>query len=243
MGSSPLLVDGLLVVLVDHYGESYLLGVDPATGANRWRTKRDAAVNWTSPAAARVGGKTQILAAGTHTLKGYDAATGAELWTVQGLQVQCIPSPVVSGEHALAVSGRDAHTLCVRLEGARGDCTTTHVDWKSKSGATFVPSPVCLGEYYYYVEDNGWGNCLRTATGERVWRERMNGKFSASLLAGDGKVYFTSEAGVVTVVRAGPKFEILGRNDVGENLVATPAAAGGRLYLRGDKHLYCISEK
>jgi outer membrane protein assembly factor BamB len=243
MGSSPLLVDGLLVVQVDHWGESYLLGVDAATGANRWRTKRDAAVNWTSPAVARVRGRTEVLAAGTHTLKGYDAATGAELWTVHGMQTQCIPSPVVQGERVYAVSGREHFTLCVRLDGAAGDLTTTHVDWKARSGGTFVPSPVCLGDHYYYVEDTGWANCLRTDTGERVWRQRMNGKFTASLVAADGKVYFTSEAGVVTVVRAGPKFEVLGRNDVGEGLMASPAVAGGRLFLRGDKHLSCIGTK
>jgi outer membrane protein assembly factor BamB len=141
-----------------------------------------------------------------------------------------------------AGSGRDHFTLCVRLDGPAGE-RTRPVDWKARSGGTFVPSPVCLGEHYYYVEDTGWGNCLLAATGERVWRERLAGKFSASLLAGDGKVYFTSELGVVTVVKAGPKFEVLARNDVGESLVATPAAAGGGLYLRGDKHLYCIGDK
>ncbi len=243
IASSPLLVDGLLIVQVDHWGESYLLGVDAATGANRWRTKRDAAVNWTSPATARIGDRTEVLAAGTHTLKGYDAATGAERWTVHGMQTQCIPSPVVHHGRAYAVSGREHFTLCVRLDGPAGDRTATHIDWKARSGGTFVPSPVCLGDFYYYVEDTGWANCLRADTGERVWRQRMNGKFSASLVAGDGKVYFTSEAGVVTVVKAGLRFEVLARNDVGESLVASPAVAGGRLFLRGDRHLFCIGGK
>lgn len=119
MASSPLLVGGLLVVQVDHWGKSYLLGVDAATGANRWKTTRDASVNWTSPAAVRVQGKSQIIAAGTYVLKGYDAETGHALWSVQGLQMQCIPSPVVQGERVYAISGRDFYTLAVHSTAAR----------------------------------------------------------------------------------------------------------------------------
>jgi outer membrane protein assembly factor BamB len=243
MAASPLLVDGLLVVQVDHWGRSYLLGVDAATGANRWRTERDASVNWTSPVAARVRGKTQILAAGTYVLKGYDAGSGAELWSVRGLQMQCIPSPVVCGDRVFAVSGRDFYALAVRLNGSKGDLTDSHVLWKVRSGGAYVPSPLCLGEYCYYLEDNGWANCLKADSGERVWRERVSGKYSASPVAGDGKLYFANEQGVVTVVEAGAQFRVLGRNELGEALVASPAIAGGRLFLRGDKHLWCIGGK
>jgi outer membrane protein assembly factor BamB len=121
--------------------------------------------------------------------------------------------------------------------------TETNVAWKVPSRGAYVPSPVCVGEYYYFLEDNGWANCLRADSGERLWRERMPGKYSASPVAGDGKVYFANEAGLVTVVEAGPKFRVLARNELGETLVASPAVAGGRLYLRGDRHLYCIGEK
>src|SRR5438128_7139688 len=91
MAASPVLVGDLLVVQVDHWGESYLLGMDTATGANRWRTVRQASVNWTSPLAVRVKGRTQIVAAGTYQVKGYDAKDGSELWSVRGLEMQCIP--------------------------------------------------------------------------------------------------------------------------------------------------------
>jgi outer membrane protein assembly factor BamB len=244
MAASPVLVGDLLVVQVDHWGQSYLLGVDAATGANRWKTNRDASVNWASPLAVKVDGKTQIVASGTYAVKGYSAQTGEELWTVQGMQMQCIPSPVASGDHVYAVSGRDHFTLAIRLDGARGDLTKTHITWKAKSGAAYVPSPVVHGGYYYFVEDNGWGHCLRTDTGERVWRERLGGnKYSASPLLADGKIYFASEDGTVTVIKAGPTFEVLARNDLGEPIVASPAVSGGRIFLRGDKHLYCIGEK
>ena len=116
--------------------------------------------------------------------------------------------------------------------------------WKVRSGGANIPSPVLWDGLYYFVEDNGLGNCLKADSGESLWRERLGGrKYSASPVAGDGKIYFTSEDGKVTVVKAGPKFEELARNDVGELVVASPALSQGRLFLRGDKHLYCIGKK
>src|SRR5262249_2352669 len=159
---------------------SYLLGMDTATGATRWKTERETTVNWSSPVAARVKGKTQILTSGTFKVKGYDAETGTEVWSVTGVQEQCIPTPVVHGDLAYVVSGRDHYSLAIHLDGARGDLTETHVKWKTPSGATYTTSPVYYGGHYYYVEDTGWGNCLDAATGEVLWRQRLGGKYHAS---------------------------------------------------------------
>jgi hypothetical protein len=242
MAASPVLSGDLLVVQVDHPGASYLLGVDAATGANRWRTKRDASVNWSSPLPVTVGKKLQIVAAGTYTLRGYAADTGGELWSVQGLQMQCIPTPVASGNRLFAAGGRNSRVLSIRLADARGDLTKTHIAWTARSG-TNIPSPLVLDGLCYCAEDGGFANCFKADGGERVWRERLSGgKYSASPVAGDSKVYFASESGRVTVVRAGPKFEVLARNDVGESVVASPALSQGCLFLRGDRHLYCIDE-
>ena len=245
MAASPILVNDMLVVQVDHHGQSYLMGVDAATGVNRWRKERDATVNWASPFPVKVAGKTQIVAAGTYALKSYSAEAGEELWSVQGLQMQCIPTPVVLGDRLLAMGGRDFTALSIRLDGGRGDLTKTHVAWQVKSGGANIPSPVVLDGLLYFIEDNsGFANCLRADTGERVWRERLGGrKYSASPVAADGKLYFTSEDGLVTVIKAGPKFEVLAKNDVGELVVASPALSQGRIFLRGDKHLYCIGDK
>src|SRR6516164_1233601 len=121
MGASPILVGDLLVVLVDHWGQSYLLGVDAKTGATRWKTNRDASVNWSSPVAVKAKDRTHIVVIGTHQVKGYDAADGAELWKVDGMMMQCIPSPVAEGNIVYAVSGRKGNTLAIRLDGARGE--------------------------------------------------------------------------------------------------------------------------
>jgi outer membrane protein assembly factor BamB len=240
MSASPILVGDLLVVQVDHWGQSYLLAVDRKTGVNRWKTARDASVNWSSPVAVAVNGRVQIIAVGTNHARGYSATDGKELWTVDGMDFQCIPTPVVSGQLLLVASGNG--TLAVRLDGRMGDLTSTHVSWKSKRGAPFVPSPVVYNGLLFLVDDKGGATCLNAVTGKQVWKERLSKPFQASLVAGDGKVYFTDVEGTVTVVKAGPRFEILARNQLGEMIVASPAVSGRQIFLRGQKHLYCIEE-
>jgi outer membrane protein assembly factor BamB len=240
MAASPLLVGDLLIALVDHWGPSYLLAVDTKTGATRWKTDRDASVNWSSPVAAVVNGKPQVIVTGTHEVRGYDAVTGSELWRVHGLEQECIPSPVVEGNMVYAVSGRKGVTLAIRLDDRRGDVTATNVVWKSRRGAPYVPSGLCLGGRYYLVDDEGFGTCLDATTGAEIWRERMGGRYQASLAAGDGKVYFTNLEGVVSVVQAGPEFRLLAKNAVGESLVASPALSRGDIFLRGERHLFCV---
>jgi outer membrane protein assembly factor BamB len=232
MSASPILADGMLLVQVDHFGESYLLAINAATGANRWKTKRDATVNWTSPLVVRGKGKARIVASGTYFLCGYDLATGSELWKVEGMNQQCIPTPVALGEQVFTLGGNNRQALCVGLDGKER--------WKVKSGANNIPSPVAVGKHVYFAEDSGFAVCLDAETGKRVWRDRLGSQQRASPVAGDGKLYFTGETGVVMVLRQGETFEQLAKNDVGETLVASPAIAGGRLYLRGDKHLFCI---
>jgi outer membrane protein assembly factor BamB len=242
MGASPMLVNDLLVVLVDHWGQSYLLGVEAKSGKTRWKTDRDASVNWSSPVAVTAHGKTHLVVTGTYQVRGYDAADGSELWRVQGMQMQCIPSPAVEGDLVIAVSGRKGNSLAIRLDNNRGDITATNIVWKSPKSCPFVPSGVCLGGYYYLVDDEGFGTCLDTSTGTEQWRQRMGGRYHAALTAGDGKIYFTNLDGVVSVVKAGPKFELLSRNTLGESVGASPAIAHGCLFLRGEKHLFCVGK-
>jgi outer membrane protein assembly factor BamB len=242
MGASPILVGDLLVVLVDHWGQSYLLGIDATTGGNRWKTNRDASVNWSSPVAVKAGGKTHLVVTGTYLVKGYDAADGAELWKVDGMMMQCIPSPVAEGDIVYAVSGRKGPTLAIRLDGAKGDLAK-NIIWRHTRGAPFVPSGLVYAGHYYLIDDEGFGTCLDAGTGAEVWRQRMGGRYQASLLAGDGKIYYTNLDGVVSVIKAGAKFELLSRNQLGEAVVASPAVSNGRLFLRGEKHLYCIEQK
>src|SRR5262249_48943122 len=155
--------------------------------------------------------------------------TGSELWSVQGLMhMQCIPTPVASGDRLFAVGGRDFTSLSIRVDDKRGDLTQTNLAWKVRSPGVNSPSPLVLDGVVYYVEDSGFAVCLKADNSERVWRERLaGGKYSASPVVADGKIYFTSESGTVVVAKTGAKFEILARNDVGELVVASPAVSQG----------------
>jgi outer membrane protein assembly factor BamB len=236
MGSSPVLVGDLLVVQVDHWSQSYLLGIDARSGANRWKTNRDTAVNWSTPLPVRVGGRTQLVTAGTEKARGYDAATGRELWSVGGLHLQCIPTPAASGDLVFLTSG--VSTLAVRLQG-----DTAKAAWVNKRAAAFLPSPVAYGGLLYVPADHDFVTCLDMADGKKLWKERLSGPYHASPVAGDGKVYFPNSAGRVRVIHAGRTFQLLADNDLGEPIIASPAIAQGNIFLRGERHLFCIGKK
>jgi outer membrane protein assembly factor BamB len=241
MGTSPILVNGLLIVQVDHWSQSYLLAVDAKTGKNRWKTDRDASVNWTSPLPVKTKVQTQLIVFGTEKAKGYDLENGQELWQVKGMHFQCIPSPVLVGEHVVATSG--VSSMGIKLDGQTGDVTDTHVLWTNKKAAAFVPSPISYQGLIYLPGDKGIVTCLDGKTGREVWKERLDGSYHASPVAGDGKVYLTSKEGTVYVVRAGREFEVLAQNDLGEGIAAAPAISRGMIFIRGEKHLFCIGGK
>ncbi len=241
MGASPILVKGKLIVQVDHWSQSYLLAVEPRTGKNLWKTDRTAAVNWSTPAAVQTKDGTQIVAIGTHHVRGYDAGTGAEMWWAEGTHQQCIPSPVSRKDLVIACSG--TNTLAIKLDGATGDLTKSNVAWTNKKAGAFIPSPVLADKYLYVPLDKGFTLCLDAETGEQLWRERLGDSFHASPIVAEGRVYFFSKSGLVNVVKAGAKFEELSRNDLGEEIIAGPAFSAGDIFLRTGKHLYCIGRK
>ena len=238
MGTSPILLGDMLLVQVDHWSQSYLLAVEAKTGANRWKTDRPTAVNWTSPLPHKVKGRTQIITFGTYEVRSYDAQDGKELWTVSGMHQQCIPSPVAEGDLLFACSGDN--TMAIKLDGRTGDLTKTNVLWTNKKAKAFVPSPLLYEGNLYIPGDKDFVTCHEAATGKQLWRERLGGSFHAAPVAGAGMVYITTKEGIVRVVRSSGSFELLGENDIGEGTVAAPAISDGQIFLRGEKHLFCI---
>lgn len=241
MGTSPILVDDTLYVQVDHWSQSYLLAVDAKTGINRWKADRPGSVNWTSPLAVTVKGKMQIVAFGTNFARGYDALKGTELWRVDGMHFQCIPSPVVFEDLIFACSGEN--TMAIKLDGKTGDLTKSNVVWKNKKANAFLPSPLLYKDYLYLPADKNFVTCFDARTGTAVWKERLGDQFHASPVGAGERVYIATKEGNVKVLRAGPSFELLADNAMGEMIVASPAFANGRIYLRGEKHLYCVGDK
>ncbi|HVW36998.1 MAG TPA: PQQ-binding-like beta-propeller repeat protein [Pirellulales bacterium] len=242
--SSPLLYRELLLLQCDHYGDSYVLAIDKATGADRWKADRpDAWLSWASPQLAPVGegDEHELLVSGSHRLDAYDPLTGKKLWTVRGMSRECIPTPLFGHGLIYASSGPNAQTFCIR-PGGRGDVTASHVVWSNPRGVPFVPSTILVGDFYYLVDDKGVGACLDAHSGKLMWRKRFGGAFTASPVAGDGKIYFCDESGKTLVVAAdGKRYRELAQNQLGEPIYASPAISQGCIFLRTTGHLYCIA--
>ncbi len=242
--SSPLLFGETVIFQCDHYGPSYLLAVDKRTGANRWKTDRpDTWLSWSSPVVAERGASraAELIVSGSERLDAYDAHTGESLWTLGGMARECIPTPIVADDRVLATSGPGAATYSVRL-GGRGDITESHVDWATTRGNPYVPSAILVGTRFYLVDDHGIASCLDAKSGKTLWRKRFEGDYTASPVAADGAVYFTNEVGTTLVLDANEdRYVELSRNTIDEPVYASPAIAGGRIYLRSATRLWCIA--
>jgi outer membrane protein assembly factor BamB len=126
----------------------------------------------------------------------------------------------------------------------KGDATSSDaIVWRQPAAAPYIPSPIAYGDYVYVVFDQGFIACYEAKTGKEVYgktRIDVGAQFSASPIAVDGKLFCASEDGDVYVIKAGPKFELLAKNPLGESIMASPAVSAGKMFVRALKHLYCI---
>jgi outer membrane protein assembly factor BamB len=136
------------------------------------------------------------------------------------------------------------HIMGIRPDG-HGNVTDTHVAWHTTKGCSYVPSPIVAddGRYFLVVSDTGIASCFEADTGHRYWMKRIGPHYSASLVEADGLVHFLSDRGVTTIVRPGPEFDVVAENPLGEECRASPAISQGRIYIRAEKHLYCIGAR
>jgi outer membrane protein assembly factor BamB len=254
-GSSPLLHDGTLYVPVLHGMKtddpSYLLGVDAATGKTVFRVERptDAPMEspdaYTTPTLVRKGGSVEVVVTGGDVVTGHDPKTGRELWRASGLNpgregnYRIVASPVAAGDVVVAPT-RVRPMLALRGFG-RGDVSRSSLLWSFDQGPD-VPTPATDGTLLYVVTDQGLLFCLDLASGKVLYGpQRLRvGTYSASPLLADGKLYATSEDGLTSVVKAGPRFELLAENALDDFTLSSPAAAGGQIFLRTREFLYGI---
>jgi outer membrane protein assembly factor BamB len=243
---SPLLYKNRLILFQDHSQGAFVAAFDARTGKPLWRAQRNASVGWGTPVAVRVGNRDEIVVSSQQAVTAYDPDTGKELWRCDGNSFEVIPTPVVGHGLVFASSGRVGPTLAIR-PGGTGNVTRTHIAWVSPRGSPFVPSPLVHGDYLYTVNDmQSIATCFEAATGKLMWQGRLGVAqregFSASPVAVDGKVFFTNDQGETFVLRAGPKFELLHTNRIGESVLASPALVDGRWYVRTDRNLFAIGK-
>ena len=245
-GTSPILFDNLVIVQADEEnGEaSFIVAVDKKTGKEAWRTPRKVQVSWSTPLLVRTSTRAELIASGTEAVIAYDPATGKELWRHKGVESNAIPSPVANNDMVFLVAGFPAKIAMAIKLGQSGDLTgTPNVAWTYAKGTAYVPSPILYGDYLYLTTDRGILTAIDAKTGEVKYeggRIPIPATFTASPVAFEGKILMTSEDGDTFMVKAGPKHEVIGTNSVGEPVYASPAIADGRIFIRGEKNLYCI---
>jgi outer membrane protein assembly factor BamB len=235
LASSPILYDGLAILVCDHDGDrsksfdSYLIALDVRTGDVVWKTERPGLFrSWSTPIV--VDG--ELIVSGQDEVRAYDPRSGRLRWSVGGMSGWVTPSPVVGGGHIVAVSGKDGPTVAIRSGGA--------VAWREERGGPYVCSPVLYDDLLYVGDETGRLICRDAGTGKEIYRARLRGTYKGSPVAGDGKIYFTNEEGMTTVVKAGPEFRVLAENRLDEECLASPAISGGALLIRTGTRLWRI---
>lgn len=239
--SSPVLHGDLAIFPCYHESGAYLIALDKKTGAVRWKRDRNpGAHSYSTPVVVPDGGNAVLVLNSSRGIEAYDPATGTPRWHVVEENRFPIPMPVHErGMLYLSRGYRSSPYMAIRLGGS-GDISKTHVAWRTPTGAPYVSSLVLYDGLLYMASEMGIVSAIDPATGQSVWRERIGGVFTASPVAGDGKIYLASETGETVVLRAGRTPNVLSRNKLNTHLVASPAIARGRLFLRGDDELIAV---
>lgn len=251
--SSPVIHEGVVVVQCDVLKNSFLGAFDIKTGKEIWRTPRDEYPTWSTPTIHVGKQKIQIIVNGFKHIGGYDFKTGKELWKISGGGDIPVPTPVVAHDLIFINSahGRMSPIYAIKLN-SKGDISlkdkntsNEYIVWSIRRGGAYMQTPLIYGEYLYNLRGNGSLECYRAKTGELIYREKSGrmASFSASGIAADGKLYFSSEEGEIFVVKAGPDFEILSVNSMNDICMATPATSEGTLFFRTHHYLVAVSDK
>jgi outer membrane protein assembly factor BamB len=256
-GASPALYQGKLFLLNDNEEESALTALDVRTGKEVWRQTRKEGSNWTTPFVWKNSERAEVVTAGTGRVRSYDL-DGKQLWELKGMSIISIPSPFAADGLLYVTSGYVADPFLRPLyairPGARGDVSLKEgktsneaVVWCQSQAGPYHPTPVVFGQHIYVLLDRGFLSCYEAKTGKVVYEPRRLGggasAFTASPWACGGKVFCLSEDGETFVVQAGAEFKVLGRNPLEEMTLATPALAGGSLFLRTQGKLYCLRQE
>jgi outer membrane protein assembly factor BamB len=250
--SSPVIHKNTVILQCDRQKDSFIAAYDLRDGKELWRTARAEIPAWGSPTIVQGKDRAEVVTNGTKAIRGYDADTGKELWTLgPNSEVTCTTPVSANGLIFVTAGYPPVQPIYAIKVGSTGDLTlkdgkqsSDSIAWSTQRGGVYLPSPIVFGDHLYTVNNNGIMTAYDAKTGQRVYQQRIGegGSFTASPIAAAGKLYITSEDGDVYVVKAGPQYELLAKNPLGEAILATPALAGDLLIVRGAKHLFAIAE-
>lgn len=251
-GSSIMLQGNLLCFNVDGRDVQYVIALDKGTGKTVWKTNRS--IDYTAfstnlrkgfctPIILEAGGRHQLFSPGAKAMIAYDPQSGEELWKIRYNGWSMVPRPLFDHELLYVITDYEKPELwAVRADG-RGDVTDSNVVWKVTKDMPRTASLLLVDDLLYMANDEGYGLCLEAKTGDRVWRERLKGKYSASPIYGSGRIYFFNEKNLTSVLEPGREFKMLAENQLEERVMATPAVTGEAFILRSKTHLYRLEER
>jgi len=248
-GSSPVLYNDKVIVIWDHEGESFIIAIEKKTGKDVWKMDRDERTSWSTPFIVEHNSAAQLITSATNKVRSYHPNTGKLIWECSGLTRNVIPMPIFANGIVYVMSGfRGAALFAIDLAKAKGDITGSDaIVWQYNQDTPYTPSPVLYNNLLYMLRvNNGNLTCLDARDGKVYYStEKLEGTGNvfASLVAAKDRIYVTGKNGTFYVIKAGPKFEVLSKNELDDNFEASPAIIGNNQYLRGYKYLYCISQK
>ncbi len=239
--SSPALYRDRLILVCYHNASSYLLALDKRTGKEAWRIEREKGLkSYSTPLVVEAPQGPELVLNVSEGVEAYDPASGKLLWQFKEPNRFPIPMPVYHDGVLYLTRGYRSGPYMALRPGGRGDISKTHVLWHVEAGAPYVSSLVYYEGLLYMANEGGIAMCIDAKTGERLWQERLGGIYTASPVAADGKVYLLSETGEAVVLRAGRTPQVLARNTLDEQCIASPAISNGQIFIRTDRNLIAI---
>lgn len=242
---NPTLFEDKVIVDCDSKGENFIVALSKLDGRTLWKVQRENGTqSYSSPLVKKMSGRDQLVVTGNKAVTSYDPRSGRKLWVADGPSEDFVSTPVYSEKANLVLGGSSwpkRVLVAIRPDG-EGNVTQTKVAWSTPEGAPYVPSPVSVGDWFLTA---GFSTkeafCFEAASGKILWQQKM-GLHHASPVTVSGLVYFLNDDGVMNVVKAGPVFELVAQNELGEKTYASPALSKGQLFLRSFRNLYCIGE-
>jgi outer membrane protein assembly factor BamB len=224
--------------------KSFILALDKRKGEVRWKASRGLSrIGHVTPNLAREGDRDVLVSGAGDVVQGFDLASGERLWTARSQGEGVVPSVVVGDGMVYTASGFEEPTIRAVRTGGRGDVTATHIAWEQTRAVPMMPSFLYVAPHVFTINESGLAMCLDAQTGEVLGRRRVGGNHSASPILAEGRIYFLSEEGETTVVEASPTMPLVARNTLPDLCKASLAVSGGRIFLRTETTLYCITAR
>lgn len=233
--SSLIIHDNKVLVQYDHHNSKSIIAFDIKNGNQLWETKRNVALSWSSPVLATFDGITQVILSSDPAVISYDVNTGEELWSVKCMSAEVGPSVGINSKYVFAAN--EFAKLVAIKPGKEAS-----IVWADNEYLPEVASPLATEELLFVATSYGAIACYATETGDILWEYEFDyGFYSSPILVGE-KVYMIDQAGVTHILKADREFTIIDESPLGESVVTTPAFSEGKIYIRGENYLYCISD-